>query len=431
MRSHLSSTAKKQTVQAGKKQRKVKITTAEILRLTKYAVDNGSDPAFLMAHDARFIYVNKAACKKLGYSEAELLTMTVHDIDTLFTKKIWPKHWADVKQQGSFTLQSVHKKKDGTTFPVEVTVNYHSFKGRDFNYAFARDLTAHKRAEAAVRESEEQFRNLSEQSPNMIFINSGGRVVYVNQKCMNTLGYERSAFYAPNFDFMGLIAPEDRQRVGKIFKRHMQGKEAPPYEYGLISKKGSRIDSLITTKLISFEGKRAILGIVTDITEIRRSQTELEKSTATLTEQKTELQDKTIALREILAQIEAEKLQIKKQVSATADKLLLPVVRKLRELGSPGAPKYLDLLELLEKNIQDLTSEFGAEVAKGIAGLAPRELEICNMIRGGMTSKEIADLLHLSLRTVETHRNHIRRKLGILGKKANLVTRLQQVHDIR
>lgn len=384
-----------------------------------------------MAHDARFIYVNKAACKKLGYSEAELLTMTVHDIDTLFTKKIWPKHWADVKQQGSFTLQSVHKKKDGTTFPVEVTVNYHSFKGRDFNYAFARDLTAHKRAEAAVRESEEQFRNLSEQSPNMIFINSGGRVVYVNQKCMNTLGYERSAFYAPNFDFMGLIAPEDRQRVGKIFKRHMQGKEAPPYEYGLISKKGSRIDSLITTKLISFEGKRAILGIVTDITEIRRSQTELEKSTATLTEQKTELQDKTIALREILAQIEAEKLQIKKQVSATADKLLLPVVRKLRELGSPGAPKYLDLLELLEKNIQDLTSEFGAEVAKGIAGLAPRELEICNMIRGGMTSKEIADLLHLSLRTVETHRNHIRRKLGILGKKANLVTRLQQVHDIR
>jgi DNA-binding NarL/FixJ family response regulator len=137
-----------------------------------------------------------------------------------------------------------------------------------------------------------------------------------------------------------------------------------------------------------------------------------------------ELQQKNIALREVLTQIEAEKAEIQKQVIANVDTLLMPVLRKLRKNSSNLEKQHLDLLE---QNVRNLTSEFGARVSGKAARLTPRQIEICNMIKGGMTSKEIAEILFVSLRTVETHRNEIRKKLGISQKKTNLTTYLQSL----
>ena len=91
-----------------------------------------------------------------------------------------------------------------------------------------------------MRESEEKFRTVAEQSPNMIFINKGGKVVYVNQKCEEMMGYKKDEFYAPEFDFLTLIAPESIERVRSSFKKHRSGQEVDPYEYSLIDKKGNR-----------------------------------------------------------------------------------------------------------------------------------------------------------------------------------------------
>ena len=63
----------------------------------------------------------------------------------------------------------------------------------------------------------------------------------------------------------------------KNFKKHMRGEEVEPYEYGLISKNGNRIEAIITTKLIDYEGERAILGIVTDITERKHAEKVLQE----------------------------------------------------------------------------------------------------------------------------------------------------------
>jgi PAS domain S-box-containing protein len=135
-----------------------------------------------------------------------------------------------------------------------------------------RELAERRHTEQELRESEEKFRNLSEQSPNMIFINSGGRVVYANRKCEEVMGYSREEFYDDDFDFLSLIDPRDAGRIQAAFRRHMTGEEVPPYEYRLLTKSNQCLDAIITSKLINYENQKALLGIITDITARKRTE---------------------------------------------------------------------------------------------------------------------------------------------------------------
>jgi len=107
---------------------------------------------------------------------------------------------------------------------------------------------------------------------------------------------------------------------------------------------------------------------------------------------------------------------------SNVDQLIIPNIKKLRRRGTPLDCKLIDLLE---KNLGQLTSAFGGKVSKKHLKLTPREIEICNLIRNGLISKEIASLLHIHYRSVELHRNHIRRKLNISNKDINLTSYLQ------
>jgi len=135
-----------------------------------------------------------------------------------------------------------------------------------------RDITERKRAEDALRESEEKFRNLAEKSPNMIFINLEGRIVYVNEACQEIMGYTREEYYAPGFDFLQLIVPECQERIVERFKLHAQGQEVQPYESVLLTKDGRRLNAIHATRLINYGGQMAILGIVTDVTDRKRAE---------------------------------------------------------------------------------------------------------------------------------------------------------------
>ena len=130
----------------------------------------------------------------------------------------------------------------------------------------------------ALHESEEKFKNLAEKSPNMIFINQREHVVYANEMCEEVMGYTQEEFYSPDLDFLSLIAPESVEIVKENYRRHMQGQEFLPYEYRLLTKDGRQIDAIHTTRLITYEGEPAILGIVTDITERKQAEEALRES---------------------------------------------------------------------------------------------------------------------------------------------------------
>ncbi|MBW2410978.1 MAG: PAS domain S-box protein, partial [Deltaproteobacteria bacterium] len=178
----------------------------------------------------------------------------------------------------------------------------------------AEDITERRQAIEALAESEEKFRTVTEQSPNMIFINSQGRVAYANRQCEILMGFSRDEFYSPEFDFMELIAPESRELIQSNFKRHMQDEDIEPYEYALIDKKGHRIEVIITTKLINYEGARSILGIITDITERKQVEKALQAKDQAMERQAQSLEEVNTALKVLLEQREKEKTDVKEAI---------------------------------------------------------------------------------------------------------------------
>src|ERR1017187_6803210 len=83
----------------------------------------------------------------LGRSREELLSLSIPDIDPLFPKEAWAAHWEELKARGSMSIETQHQTKQGEVFPVEVTTNYLEFDGKEYSFAFARDISERKRAE--------------------------------------------------------------------------------------------------------------------------------------------------------------------------------------------------------------------------------------------------------------------------------------------
>ena len=159
------------------------------------------------------------------------------------------------------------------------------------------------------------------------------------------------------------------------------------------------------------------LSIMRDITVRRQMEDELKA-------QKLALEQKNAALREVLEQIEIEKKKIKDDVIKNVQEVFLPAFKKLKHKGRVQDRKYLDVLE---KGLNDLASGFGGKMASLDARLSPREMEIANFVRNGLNNKEISLALNLSIKTVETHRNRIRRKLNIKSSGINLTSYLSNI----
>ena len=124
------------------------------LRQMQFSLENASDSVFWIDPQSRIVYANEAACRTLGHSREELLTLSIPDIDPLFRKEVWSEFWDRVKAQRSMTLETQHQTKQGRRFPVEVTTNYLEFDGQEYCFAFARDITERRVLEGQLRQAQ-------------------------------------------------------------------------------------------------------------------------------------------------------------------------------------------------------------------------------------------------------------------------------------
>lgn len=124
------------------------------LRTTQYAVDHAADQIFIVGPNGYFLDVNESACRRLGYTKQELLTMSVMDINPDHPQEVWKRRWVESKQVGQLRVETRHRSKSGEIYPVEVTANYYVHNGQELDYAIVRDISERKQAEAALRDSE-------------------------------------------------------------------------------------------------------------------------------------------------------------------------------------------------------------------------------------------------------------------------------------
>ncbi|GET34605.1 hypothetical protein PbJCM13498_34680 [Prolixibacter bellariivorans] len=140
------------------------------------------------------------------------------------------------------------------------------------------DITEREHALETIKSNEQKFVTLAEQSPNLIFINYNGRVVYVNQKCVDVMGYSKEEYYAEDFDFMVLIDDDYKDIIRQNLYKSMQGLHVEPFDYRIVTKNNTKLDALITTELVDYLGGKAIMGTITDITERKHTEAVLRES---------------------------------------------------------------------------------------------------------------------------------------------------------
>ena len=161
-----------------------------------------SNPQAMWVYDLatlRFLAVNDTAVRHYGYSRAEFLDMTIKDIRPPEDVELLEKHLATRSPEVDHAGEWRHRKKDGTVINVNVTANRLSFGGRPAEFVLVHDITERKKAETALRISEDRYRDLVDNSHELICTHDlEGRVLSVNPWAARVLGYPRNSLVGIN-----------------------------------------------------------------------------------------------------------------------------------------------------------------------------------------------------------------------------------------
>lgn len=220
----------------------------------------------------------------------------------------------------------------------------------------------------------------------------------------------------------------DREGNRKVFELH----GFPIFsETGEVSEIIEYLLDITERKRAEIELQKTYSRLVTEQVALRHKNVALKKVEAKLQTtnerliiDQVALRGKNVALKEILNRIGDEKKQLGRVIQSNVNRTIMPILKKLEEKTGSVEKEYI---KILENSLSEITSPFISQLEKQFTELTPREIEICNMIKDGLSSKEIASAFDISDQTVIKHRKKIRKKLGIGGQKVNLVSHLKSL----
>ena len=153
---------------------------------------------------------------------------------------------------------------------------------------------------------------------------------------------------------------------------------------------------------------------------------QVKERTRALEEKNRRLEEKVTALKVLIEKREDDKYEIEKKVLANVEQLINPYLKKLTGTRLDSRQKIY--LEILTTNLNEIVLPFAWTLSTRQHNLTPTEMQVANQIRQGRTTTQIAELLNLSNRTIETHRRNLRAKFGLTYKKTNLRTYLLSIN---
>lgn len=209
--------------------------------------------------------------------------MKNHDIDLDHPAEVWPEIWADTVRKGSDQFESAHRRKDGSVFPVEISISYLSYDEFEYLCAFARDITERKKAEEALRESEERWQFALEGSGDGLWDwDVPGNRVYFSRQWKEMIGYAENEITGSIDERNSRIHPDDKPDTYAKLNDHLKGR-SPVYvsQHRLRSKDGTYKWILDRGKVLTRteDGKpMRVIGTQTDITERKHLESQLLQS---------------------------------------------------------------------------------------------------------------------------------------------------------
>ncbi|MFW9915076.1 MAG: PAS domain S-box protein [Candidatus Thorarchaeota archaeon] len=228
--------------------------------------------------EGKLIDANTTLIKLLGLDDKEE-----------FLEGVAADYWYDPKDREELVrllksgqvkdFEARFKRKDGSIFWGSTSTITQSTDGRTILYNTFQDITARKKAEEALRESERRFRELADLLPQTVFeLDLSGSFIFANRYGIEASGYTQKDI-EKGLNALRLFAPEDRPRVKEIIQRKLAGEMLGEHEYTAMRKDGSRYPVLIYSNPIIRDHKVVGLrGIVLDITDLRQAEDAIRES---------------------------------------------------------------------------------------------------------------------------------------------------------
>lgn len=250
--------------------------------LSRFTLENSSNSIFWISQEGKILFANKTASETLGYTNAELVNLTIFDCDPNLNKPSWGAHWEAVKNNQSITIETSHRKKDGSLFPVEVVIHHVEAEDGEFHCSFVRDISEHKNIEQLLRESEERFRLTLDATSNGMWDRNlqTGEVRY-GANWASSLGYKDEDLEQGKITWQSLLHPEDKARALKAMQDHIEGK-TPSYicEFRLLNGDRQWQWMLGRGKVVQFDEQGnpvRFVGTHTNISERKEAEEQLKK----------------------------------------------------------------------------------------------------------------------------------------------------------
>ncbi|HKI35705.1 MAG TPA: PAS domain S-box protein [Gemmataceae bacterium] len=255
------------------------------LRKFKIIADNANDMVCIADRAARFHYVNRTFCVQLGYSEDQLLSLGIPDIDPRVDLQNYQAGFDLAQREATPPFETVHRRSDGSTYRVEVSCIGIRLDGQPFAAAFVRSIEARKRAEEALRASEERLRLVIEATNDGIWDwDAASNSTFCSERLYQLIGVERSSAQLTNESLNQLLHPDDRERHAHAFRAHVGAGDPYQIEVRLRRHDGTYGWFLLRGQALRDGDGRPVrmLGSVTDVTERRRAEERIREQAALL-----------------------------------------------------------------------------------------------------------------------------------------------------
>ena len=387
---------------------------------------------FVVDEEGRYQRWNKNLENTLGYSSKELQGRDSRDLVPSEEREKIRQATEKGFRSGSFNLEYHNMHKDGTKIPYYAQGVATEIHGKRCLVGVEIDLTKLKNAERALRESEEHLRSLMETATNFavyrIAFEDGdpekANVVFVSPSIKDILGVNEPRYLN---NWFKNIHPEDRKRIIHAHFSLPRKTRADEAMRVFDQNRGLwRWVQFLSTSVMDENGLLTYSnGIIFDINdrmelteELKRKEAELEKKTNKLAQMNT-------ALHVLVEHREQEINDIKTGILNTLDRLVKPYLSDLA--GTCPTDNQMTYIEIIQSNLEKIISPLSRKLSAWHRRLTPTEIKVADMIRNGKTTKEIAELLHVSDNAVSFHRKHLRKKLGLVKGKTNLAVYLQSL----
>ncbi|MBN1545902.1 MAG: PAS domain S-box protein [Syntrophaceae bacterium] len=285
-----------------------------------------------------------------------------------------------------------------------------------------RDITERKEMDLTMMESERKFRTLFESSNDAIMMLDKRSFFDCNEKTLEIYGFrskEEFVKFHPG-EVSPAFQPDGEPSVEKA-NRHIDiALEKGSYSFTWIHKKtdGTLFPAEVLLSRFELGGRAVVQAVVRDITERVQGELALKRSKEELEVKSAYLEEANTALKVLLRRREEDKADLQEDVLANMRTLVHPYIERLKQIlvGS----EQQAYLQVLESNLNNIASPFLRNITLAHFNLTGREIQIANLVKEGKTNKEMAEMLNLSVRSVEFHRDNIRKKMKLDHRKANL-----------